>query len=337
MCGLFFGAVLAMAAAWQPLVFAQPFRLPTANRAIFDPGGEERFFTGTAGNTYHSGRFGCVRTQGRQMHEGLDIQPLQRDRQGEATDPILATANGTVAYINAKPGLSNYGNYIVLRHRLEGIEIYSLYSHLSEIRHGLRAGQTVKAGEVIGTMGRTSNTRQSISKERAHLHFEINLFVNDAFPAWYKKTYPDQRNDHGQWNGINLLGIDPGQIFLSQKTQGAAFSLLQFLRNQAPLCRVLVRNTRFPWLQRYPLLVRRNPQADKAGAAAYEVALNYNGVPFELIPRAASEIGPGPKYQLLSVNEAEQRENPCRNLVTRKSGRWELSPAGIRLLDLLTY
>jgi peptidoglycan LD-endopeptidase LytH len=323
--------------AAQAVIQGQPFHLPTANRALLEPGGEERFFTGTAGTNFLSGSFGCVRTQGRQMHEGLDIQPLHRDRHGEATDPIMATANGTVSYINAKSGLSNYGKYIVLRHSIEGLEVFSLYAHLSDIRNDLRVGQAVKAREVIGTMGRSTNTRQPIPKARAHLHFEIALFVNDRFPAWYQKTYPTQRNDHGQWNGMNLRGIDPGLIFISQEATGANFSLLSFVRNQTALCRVLVRDTQFPWLRRYPLLVRRNPIADRAGAAAYEISLNYNGVPFELIPRAASEIGSGPRYQLLHVDEAEQSANPCRNLVTRKSGRWELAPAGNRLLDLLTY
>jgi peptidoglycan LD-endopeptidase LytH len=333
----FLFTVFLLSGVSASLVQSQPFHLPTANRALFEPGGEERFFIGTAGKPYSSGRFGCVRSQGRQMHEGLDIQPLQRDRRGESIDPVMASAEGTVAYCNSKAALSNYGKYVVLRHRIDGLEVFSLYAHLSEIRSGLRPGQTVKAGQVIGTMGRTSNTRQGISKDRAHLHFEIGLLVHDNFPAWYKKTFPTQRNDHAQWNGINLLGLDPRLILLSQQSQGSRFNLLHFVRNQTELCRVLVRDSRFPWLRRYPLLVRRNPVADKNGAVAYEISLNYNGIPFQLTPRAASEIGSGPKYQLLHVNEAEQRDNPCRHLVVSKAGRWELAPAGVRLLDLLTF
>jgi murein DD-endopeptidase MepM/ murein hydrolase activator NlpD len=178
---------------------AQPFQLPTANRAIFDPdGGAERFFVPTVGKPWQSGCFGCVRTEGWQMHEGIDIRCLQRDKKDEPTDPVLATADGTVAYVNRKPSLSNYGNYVILRHTVDGIEIYSTYAHLREIRSGLQAGDAVKAGEPIGVMGRTANTQQGISKERAHLHFEFNLFVTDRFPTWYRKNFPKQRNDHGQ-------------------------------------------------------------------------------------------------------------------------------------------
>src|SRR5262245_44080305 len=77
----------------------QPVQLPTANRALFEKGGDERFFAGTAGKPWTTGTFGCVRTEGWQMHEGLDIRCLQRDKHGEPTDPVMATADGTVAYI----------------------------------------------------------------------------------------------------------------------------------------------------------------------------------------------------------------------------------------------
>lgn len=271
------------------------------------------------------------------MHEGLDIRCLQRDRHGEPTDPVRATADGTVAYISTRPSLSNYGNYLVLCHPVDGIEIYSLYAHLHEIRRDLKVGQAVKAGEEIAIMGRTANTREGISKDRAHVHFELNLLVNDRFASWYKKTFPDQRNDHGLWNGQNLLGIDPTPILLGQHEQGAKFSLVGFLQGQTELCRVLVRKTYFPWLKRYAPLVRPGSRAQKEGVAGYEIALNFNGVAFELIPRAASELSGKARYQLLSVNEAEYHKNPARRLVAKRGSRWELTSHGLNLLELLTY
>jgi len=315
----------------------QPFQLPTANRALFEKGGEERFFVGTAGKTWETGTFGCVRNEGWKMHEGLDIRCLQRDKHSEPTDPVMATADGTVSYINTRPSLSNYGNYIILRHRIDGLEIYSLYAHLREVREGLKAGQSVKAGEAIAIMGRTANTREGISKDRAHVHFELNLFLNERFVTWYKKTFPDQRNDHGDWNGQNLLGLDPRLVLLAQHKEGVKFSLLNFVQHQTELCRALVRKTDFPWLKRYTALVRSNPKAAKEGIAGYEIALNFNGVPFELIPRAASEIKGKNKFQLLSVNEEENHKNPCRRLVSKNSGHWELTSHGIKMLELITY
>jgi murein DD-endopeptidase MepM/ murein hydrolase activator NlpD len=177
---------------WLPLpLAAQVFQLPTANRALFDAdGGAERFFVPTVGKPWKSGCFGCVRTEGWQMHEGIDIRCLQRDKKNEPTDPVLASADGTVAYINRKPSLSNYGNYLILRHVVEGLEIYTTYAHLREVRPDLKSGDAVKSGETIGILGRTANTREGISKERAHVHFEFNLFLNERFPGVVQKELP---------------------------------------------------------------------------------------------------------------------------------------------------
>jgi murein DD-endopeptidase MepM/ murein hydrolase activator NlpD len=318
---------------------AAQFELPTANRALFEKGGEEKFFVGTTGKPWTTGTFGCVRNGGWHMHEGLDIRCLQRDRHGEPTDPVLATADGTVAYWNKRPSLSNYGNYIVLRHVIEGIEVYSLYAHLQTIRDDLKPNQSVKAGEQIAVMGRTANTHEAITKDRAHVHFELNLRVSDRFSEWYRSTFPTQRNDHGEWNGQNLLGLDPRLILLDQRREGAKFSLIAFIQQQPELCRVFVRKTNFSWLKRYPALVKPNPIAQKEGIVGYELALNFNGVPFELIPRSSSELktkGKSP-FQLLSVNEAEYTKNPGRRLVSKTGSRWQLANYGTELLDLLTY
>jgi peptidoglycan LD-endopeptidase LytH len=316
---------------------AQPFYLPTANAALFEKGGEDRFFAATPGKTWVSGTFGCVRSDGWQIHEGLDIRSIQHDRHGEPTDPVMATADGEVVYVNTRPALSNYGNYIVIRHRIEGLEIYSLYAHLSQVQPGIRAGVPVKAGQVIAIMGRTSNTSEHIGKDRAHVHFELNLFETDHFCSWFRKNCPGQRNDHDLWNGRNLTGIDARLIFLEEQQLGAKFSLTDFIRRRTELCRVLVRATDFPWLHRYPQFIRANPRAQKEGVAGYEIALDFNVLPFELIPRAPSEIKGGGKFQLLSVNDAEEQKNPARRLVVKRGSQWTLGPHGLEELDLLTY
>ncbi|MFO1477068.1 MAG: M23 family metallopeptidase [Verrucomicrobiota bacterium] len=316
---------------------AQPFRLPTANNALFKAGGEEAFFVPTPGKPWTSGCFGCVRSDGWQMHEGLDIRCIAPDKRGEPTDPVMATADGTVVYVNSKSSLSNYGNYVVVKHVVDGIEVYSLYAHLSRIEPGIKAGVAVRAGQMLATMGHTSNTRQRIAKDRSHVHFELNLFVNDRFPEWFKKNSTGERNDHGDWNGQNLLGLDPRPILIESHNQGDQFHLLTWLRSQTELCRVQVRDTNFPWLKRYAALVQPNPVAEREGIAGYELVLNFNGVPFSVIPRAASELKSKSRFYLVSVNEAEYHKNPCRKLVVQKGSRWELGRHGIELLELLTY
>jgi len=318
-------------------LFAQtPFQFPTANHALYEVGNELKFFAPTAPDKpWTTGSFGCVRSDGWQMHEGLDILHLHTDRAGEPTDPVMATADGTVMYVNNKASLSNYGRYIVIRHVIEGIEIYSLYAHLSMA--SVTAGQTVRAGQVIAIMGRTSNTSERIDKNRAHVHFELNVLVNDNYAAWFKRNSAGERNDHGEWNGQNLDGLDVREILLGEHNPVKPFSLLTFLRSQNELCRVLVRATNFPYLKRYAALVLKNPKADKEGIAGYQIALNYNAVPFALMPRAASEIKGAAKFQLLSVNEAEYHAHPCRRLVIQHGSRWELTEKGQRELEMITY
>lgn len=271
------------------------------------------------------------------MHEGLDIKCVQRDKKGEATDPIYASAAGKVAYMNTKVGLSNYGRYVILEHDIEGIKVFTTYAHMSAFAGGLSVGDRVNQGDVIGTMGRSSNTRSGISKDRAHLHFEICIRLNDRFGQWHSIHLKGDRNDHGNWNGRNFIGLDPREVFLEQKKLGSSFTLLGFIRERTELCRVLIRDTSFPALREYTPLIRRNPLADRNGVAGYEIALDFNGVPFLMIPRSAEEISGKGKVTLLSVNEKEQQNRPCRKLVTKRSGRWELGTNGSQLISLLTF
>ncbi len=323
---------------WAAIATAGPIlRLPTANQALFQPGGEERFFTPTTGKTWTSGQFGCVRSDGHQFHEGIDIKCLARDRHGEPTDPIMASADGVVAYASRHPGNSNYGNYLVLRHQIDGLEIYTLYAHLSEIRADLKPGDSVRGGEVVATMGRTSNTRQAITKDRAHVHFEVDLVVNERFATWYSQHYAGQRNDHGNFHGHNLLGVDPAALLWDEAKLRGGFNMARFLQYQPEMCRVLVRATSFPWVKRYAALIQPNPVAAREGTVGYELALTFNGIPVRIIPRAASEMKMTGKFALLSVNTAVHESSPCGGLVRERGGRWSLTPHGLEFLDLLTY
>lgn len=315
---------------------AQPFQLPTANRTIFEPGAEARYFAPTPGKTWESGTFGCVRSDGHQLHEGIDILWTQRDRKGEPTDLVLAAASGTIAYVNRKPGLSNYGNYIILRHRIEGLEVFTLYAHLASIREELKSGVPVKAGESIGVMGRTTNTKTRIATERAHLHFEVDLVSSERYAQWHEANLAGLRNDHGNWNGRNLLGLDPRALLQQQRAQGEKFSLLKFIQSQTELCRVLLRRSDFAFARRHAPLVRRNPAADKEGPCGFEVVLNFNGVPIQIIPRAPSEMKSySAKVHLLSVNDVEQRKHGCRKFLVQSNGKWALTPDALQHLDLL--
>src|SRR5439155_20344691 len=142
----------------------------------------------------------------------------------------------------------------------------------------------------------------------------------------------------GAWNGQNLIGLDPRRILLAQQKQGAKFSLADIIRDDTGLCRVFIRDPQLAWARRHPMLVKPNPLAQQEGVAGFELALDFNGLPFELIPRAASEVKSKSKFLLLSVNALEQEEHPCRKLVSKdKSGHWQIATHGQQLLELLAY
>lgn len=331
-----FPVVLLALTSVPGLIQAQRFVLPTPNTALFEVGGLERYLVGTEGKPYTTGGFGCVRTDGHQLHEGLDIRCVRRNRAGEPVDPVLAVTHGIVVHINRNAGLSTYGKYVVIQHVIDGVQIYSLYAHLSEIADELCAGRVVAPGQVIGRMGRTASTYR-IPKDRAHLHFELNLVVNDFFPVWFKRNCPGERNDHGVWNGQNLLGLDPRAILIKDAIHGTNFNLCEYISSLPVLCRVRVRAADFPWLKRYPMFVKPAGH-DPSLTKGYEMALTFNGIPIELKPLTDAQLGErADRIALVWVNEQEHNQNPCCKLVTRRAGRWELTQTGRRLVDLIIF
>jgi len=314
-----------------------PLRFPTPNTALLELDGGERFFVGTAGHPWTHGMFGCTRTDGWQMHEGIDIRAAERDSRGEPTDPVFATADGKVAYINTRAGLSSYGIYLVLEHEISGMQVWSLYAHLKEVDSELGIGTEVRSGERIAAMGRTANTRSGISKDRAHLHFEIGFLTHLRFPEWLKKTVRGSRNDHGQFNGQNFLGIDPQILLLSSHRFGDNFDLARFLTAQRELFRVAVRSRPGDWIERYPMLVHDADRLSLESIAGYEIHFDYTGVPVRIYPRAEAGLPSKQRTTLISVDKEEYARNPCRRLVTRRGDQFRLGANGVRLLDLLTY
>ena len=77
--------------------------------------------------------------------------------------PIRATADGVVKFVGQQTG---YGNAIELKHQ----GVYStLYGHMSAFAHGIKAGQTVTQGQVIGYVGMTGWATGP------HLHYEFRI------------------------------------------------------------------------------------------------------------------------------------------------------------------
>ena len=273
--------------------------------------------------------FGCVRRSGQRFHEGIDIKCLQRDRRGEPIDPVHAVADGEVAFFNKRPGLSNYGRYIVLRHLWDGVEVFTLYAHLREVAEGLVAGQAVQKSQVIGTLGHSTNTREGIPTERAHLHFEINFMLNPNFRIWYPKHDP-KAPPFGNFNGLNLIGLDPA-AFLRAYAADRRLDFAEYLARQPIAFTVLVGVRPLPWLSMHPEQFR---PADGA-ATSYEIGVTAWGLPVIVWPRMEAWRCRLPC--LHRVDKAELARGNCRDLVKQTGRGWQLAPEGHEWVEILTY
>ncbi len=147
---------------------------PTDNQALWR-GDNAAFYQPTVEGAVQSGMFGCVRSGGRRFHEGIDIRCLRRDKRGESLDEVRAIADGAVAFLNSNPGLSNYGRYIVLAHRWDGVEVFTLYAHLG--RFQVAKGDRVSQGQPVGTLGDTG------SLKGPYLYFEVREGGRAVDPA----------------------------------------------------------------------------------------------------------------------------------------------------------
>ena len=112
----------------------------------------------------------------RELHAGLDIAGTGYG------SPIYASNNGTIEVM--KSIRWDYGTHIIINHN-NGY--WTTYGHMSGFAKGLKVGDTVSRGQVIGYMG------QSGAATGTHLHFEIRVGANryanvvDPLPYLRKK------------------------------------------------------------------------------------------------------------------------------------------------------
>jgi murein DD-endopeptidase MepM/ murein hydrolase activator NlpD len=281
-----------------------------------------------------SALFGLVRTSssgGPAFHEGIDIAPVARDRQGQPTDSVFAVAEGTVGYVNRVAGNSNYGLYVVIVHVEPVGEFYTLYAHLARVEPAIRAGTVVRMGDTLGQMGHTP--AGILPAARGHLHFEIGLIQNSRFDRWYRaqKLTPD----HGLFNGQNFVGIDPQTIY-REWNRDHRFAVLEHLRSAPPAFTLLVA-ARQPinFFTRYPALWQG--EAFRPGVVVLDVA--EGGVPIAGRMATDAELAAaGTRRPPLVLQVSTDPTLPARRLVTRgRDNTWRLSASGTKWLEILLY
>jgi len=268
-----------------------------------------------------SGTFGGVRSGGAHFHEGIDIKCLARDRRGEPLDNIFAAMTGVVRHINSSAGDSNYGRYIVLEHPEQTPAVYTLYAHLARIAPGLREGATVTRGQVLGVMGHSSGGYM-IPVDRAHLHFEIGVMVTRDFQAWYDRRKFGSRNDHGAWNGMNLMGIDPLD-FLNAWRARRVDSFQDYFSRMPTAARLRISTHRVPdFITRYPALLTK--PIPLGGVAGWEIRCGWTGIPFAWTPLTSLDVMGLPPEQprFIEVDADLVRRERSKSIVVSKRGTW---------------
>jgi murein DD-endopeptidase MepM/ murein hydrolase activator NlpD len=98
------------------------------------------------------------------MHEGLDIGAVPGT-------PIVAPADGRVAYSGVKAG---FGNFVQIDH---GYGIESFFAHAKSLF--VRSGQLVTRGDAIASVGNTG------ASTGPHLHYEIRVNGTPIDPLFY--------------------------------------------------------------------------------------------------------------------------------------------------------
>lgn len=129
------------------------------NSVAFTPMGYPRLSSITSVFGYRSDPFD---SESAELHPGIDFR-------GHTGDPVKTTANGRVIFTGWKGG---YGNCIIIKHKND---FETLYGHLSHI--GVKEGQEVSTGDVIGKVGSTGHSTGS------HLHYEVRKNGKPINPA----------------------------------------------------------------------------------------------------------------------------------------------------------
>lgn len=316
------------------------WRLPTENRHLLTGEPEkfymyvDRHFEGVSSKPWQGGAWGLVRTPVRvgdrieylRFHEGIDIAPVKRDKAGNPLDLVMSIAPGRVVHVSDHPGRSNYGRYLVVEHPVDaaGHVVHSLYAHLAEAT--VKPGDRVKSGSVLGRMGYTG---AGINRTRAHLHLELGLMMSNQFQGWFQR-YSGGTNHHGNYNGMNLIGMDVAS-FLTEVHKNPALTVTDFVRQSPAYFKVTVpRDGTLEFAQRHPWLVYGDLSRP---SPSWEISLTATGLPTGIA--VSSREVDEPIVSSVRASDTPHRYL-TRGLLSGEGSSATLSSNGKKLITLLT-
>ena len=142
-------------------------------------------------------KIGNYGPESRTVHLGIDFWL-------PTNTPVHALFDGEIAVAVNDHGDKEYGGLVVLKHKEEDLEFYTLYGHLdpASVLH-YQKGDTILKGQKIGVLGdKTVNGNWA-----PHLHFQVMLSLLD-----YTTDFPGvaYANQIAVWKS---LCIDPNALF----------------------------------------------------------------------------------------------------------------------------
>lgn len=110
-------------------------------------------------------------------HPGLDLNVGAGD--DDLGMPVYSLMDGVVDGLVPWDGVTyGFGNHVRVRHQLaDGSPFWSHAAHLNEFSPGLSNGQSVDAGYILGTCGRSGNQQWS------HVHYQLEK-IDLALTYW---------------------------------------------------------------------------------------------------------------------------------------------------------
>lgn len=121
-------------------------------------------------------------TRVKKMHNGIDLVATKDGKTGQV-DKIKAHTGGTVSAVGYD---NSAGNFVQIKVASDTVMVYY---HMRD-KSTLKVGETVKTGQIIGTMGKTGNVTG------AHLHWGIKKGGAWIDPTPYlDKDYPTTKTE----------------------------------------------------------------------------------------------------------------------------------------------
>jgi murein DD-endopeptidase MepM/ murein hydrolase activator NlpD len=116
---------------------------------------------------------------------GWRVHPIQKTRKHHNGEDLISTAHNPAylkaiwegVVVDARPAKSKkangepngYGYFVSVRHRIGGKDYVALYAHCLKGSFQVKAGDKVKAGQVLAILGNSG------ASTGPHLHFEIHV------------------------------------------------------------------------------------------------------------------------------------------------------------------